>query len=70
MRAKKVLEDLGVKVLVGTTGTDINEHGVQVEDQFIESDIIIWAAGNQASPLLKTLQVPLDRPGRVMVGPT
>ena len=29
----------------------------------------MWAAGNQASPLLKTLDVPLDRQGRVIVQP-
>ncbi len=47
--------------------TNITAEGVQVEDLFIPSQNVIWAAGNQASPLLKTLDVPLDRQGRVIV---
>jgi NADH:ubiquinone reductase (H+-translocating) len=69
LRAKKDLENLGVKVIVGKKVTNVTQEGVQVEDQFIPSHNVIWAAGNQASPLLKTLDVPLDRPGRVLVGP-
>lgn len=68
-KAKVELEKLGVRVLTGKKVTDITTEGVQVEDQFIESKNVIWAAGNQASPLLKTLGVPLDRPGRVIVEP-
>ncbi len=67
--AKKDLEHLGVKVLTGKKVTNISTEGVQIEDFFIESKNIVWAAGNQASPLLKTLQVPLDRQGRVLVEP-
>lgn len=67
--AVKILEKMGVKVLTGKKVTEITESGVKTEDLFIESKNIIWAAGNQASPLLKTLDVPLDRAGRVIVGP-
>jgi NADH dehydrogenase len=70
--AKKATEDLerlGVKVLTGKKVTEINEKGVKIEDAFIESKNIIWAAGNQVSPMLGTLDVPLDRAGRVIVGP-
>ncbi|MFS8563535.1 MAG: FAD-dependent oxidoreductase [Rhabdochlamydiaceae bacterium] len=42
---------------------------MQVEDVFYPSTNVIWAAGNQASPLLKTLDVPLDKQGRVVVEP-
>ncbi|MBY0528895.1 MAG: NAD(P)/FAD-dependent oxidoreductase [Rhabdochlamydiaceae bacterium] len=65
--ARKDLEELGVKVITGKKVTNINEEGVQVEDIFLASKNIIWAAGNQASALLKTLGAPLDRAGRVMV---
>ncbi len=68
-RAKKDLEKLGVEVLVGKKVTQINEEGVQVDNTFYPCKNIIWAAGNQASPLLKTLEVPLDRQGRVIVQP-
>ena len=37
--------------------------------RFIESHNVFWGAGNQASPLLKTLNIPLDRPGRAIVEP-
>ncbi len=70
--AKKATEDLekmGVKVLTGKKVIEINEKGVKTEDAFIDSTNIIWAAGNQVSPILKTLDVPLDRAGRVIVGP-
>ncbi len=66
-KAKADLEKLGVRVLTGKKVTQITEEGVQVDDLFIESRNVIWAAGNQASPLLQTLQVPLDRQGRVIV---
>ncbi|MBS3904605.1 MAG: NAD(P)/FAD-dependent oxidoreductase [Simkania sp.] len=69
LRAKKDLEKLGVIVITGKKVTDITESGVQLEDEFIESSNVIWGAGNQASPLLKTLEVALDRQGRVIVEP-
>ncbi|MBI2743700.1 MAG: NAD(P)/FAD-dependent oxidoreductase [Chlamydiales bacterium] len=69
IRAKHDLEELGVTVLVSTKVTDVTIEGVQTEGLFIEARNVIWAAGNQASPLLKSLDVPLDRPGRVIVGP-
>lgn len=68
-RAKKDLEKMGVRVLTSQLVTNITEEGVQVGDDFIEARNIIWAAGNQASPLLKTLDIPLDRQGRAIVEP-
>jgi NADH dehydrogenase len=68
-KATLTLEKMGIQVLTGKKVTGINEEGVQVEGMFIESKNVIWAAGNQVSPLLKTLDVPLDRAGRVLVGP-
>ena len=61
------MEKLGVKVLTGKKVTNITSEGVQIEEQFIESKNVIWAAGNQASALLKTLDTPLDRQGRAIV---
>lgn len=67
--AKKDLEKMGVRVVTGKKVTEITKDGVQIEDEFIPCRNVIWAAGNQASPLLKTLDVPLDRAGRVIVEP-
>jgi NADH:quinone reductase (non-electrogenic) len=69
LRAQKDLEKLGVEVLTNQMVTNISREGVQVGDRFIPASNVIWAAGNQAAPVLKTLDVPLDRQGRVIVGP-
>ncbi|MBT5855484.1 NAD(P)/FAD-dependent oxidoreductase [bacterium] len=66
-KAQQYLEGLGVQVLTGKMVSDITEEGVGIGDRFIESENVIWAAGNQASPLLKTLKVELDRQGRCKV---
>lgn len=69
LRARHDLEKMGVSVLTGKKVTNVTENGVQLEDAFIESQNVFWGAGNQASPVLKTLDVPLDRQGRVIVEP-
>lgn len=66
-KAQKDLEKMGVRVLTGKKVTNVTKDGVQIEDEFIPSQNVIWAAGNQSLPLLKTLDVPLDRAGRVIV---
>jgi NADH dehydrogenase len=66
-RAKHDLESLGVKVLTNTLVTNIHHHGVDIGEKFLPAGTILWAAGNQASPLLKTLGTPLDRQGRAIV---
>jgi NADH dehydrogenase len=68
-RAKSDLEKLGVEVLEGKKVINITDEGVQVEGTFFPCKNIIWAAGNQASPVLKTLDTPLDKQGRVIVEP-
>lgn len=68
-KAQEGLEKLGVTIITGKKVTNITEDGVEVEGTFYPCKNIIWAAGNQASPLLKNLEVPLDRQGRVIVEP-
>ena len=65
--ALKQLVDLGVEVRTGTRATAVTEAGVQVGDEFIPCRVKIWAAGNNASFVGKTLGVPVDRVGRVIV---
>lgn len=65
--AKEDLEALGVDVILNSKVTDLNENGLQLGDKFIESKNIIWAAGNQAMPLLKSLDTELDHAGRAVV---
>ncbi len=68
-RAKRDLEAMGVEVRLNTLVTNIDEKGVYVGDDLICAQTILWAAGVAAPPLLKTMQVPLDRSGRVIVAP-
>ena len=65
--ARKQLEDLGVEVRTNTRATKLSEAGVQIGDEFIPCRVKIWAAGNNASFVGKTLDVPVDRAGRVIV---
>ncbi len=67
IRAMKQLADLGVEVRTGIHATNLTEAGLQVGDEFIPCRVKIWAAGNNASFLGKTLGVPVDRVGRVVV---
>jgi NADH:ubiquinone reductase (H+-translocating) len=67
LKAEKYLEHFGVHVITGKRVTNINADGVTVEGTLIPAENIVWAAGNQASPILKTLNTPLDRQGRALV---
>jgi NADH:ubiquinone reductase (H+-translocating) len=65
--ARKQLVELGVEVRPGTRATNLTEAGVQIGDEFIPCRVKIWAAGNNASFVGKTLGIPVDRVGRVIV---
>jgi len=65
--ALRQLRALGVEVRTGAHATNLTEAGLNVGDEFIPCRVKIWAAGNNASFLGKTLGVPVDRAGRVMV---
>ena len=63
------LAKAGVDVRLNARVTDVTDTGVYVGDTFIESVNVIWAAGNKASSLMESLNVPLDKQGRVIVQP-
>ena len=65
--ARKQLADLGVEVRTSTRATNLTEDGVQTGDELIPCRVKIWAAGNNASFVGKTLGAPADRVGRVIV---
>jgi NADH dehydrogenase len=65
--AMKQLVDLGIDVRTGIHATNLSEHGLQVGDEFIPCRVKIWAAGNNASSVGRSLGVPIDRVGRVIV---
>lgn len=68
-RAKQQLRRLGVDVRTEALVTRIEPGFVHAAGWTIPTDTVIWAAGNQASPLLRTLGTPLDGQGRVVVEP-
>jgi NADH dehydrogenase len=68
-RAQRDLERMGVEVRLKALVTNITPQGIYLGNEFIPLRNVFWAAGVKASPLGKTLGVPVDRAGRVIVGP-
>jgi NADH:quinone reductase (non-electrogenic) len=68
-KAKYDLRRLGVEVRTETMVTDIRAGLVSAAGWTIPTQTVIWAAGNVASPILKSLDAPLDNIGRAIVEP-
>jgi NADH:quinone reductase (non-electrogenic) len=68
-RARTDLTALGVEVRTGALVTGVDATGVHVGATFLPARTVLWAAGNAASPLGKTLGAAVDRAGRVPVQP-
>jgi NADH dehydrogenase len=67
--AKRQLEKLGVEVRLNTIVKEIRAGELQLGDETIRAGNIVWAAGVGAVPLTKSLGVPVDRAGRILVQP-
>ncbi|MDB6090181.1 MAG: NAD(P)/FAD-dependent oxidoreductase [Gammaproteobacteria bacterium] len=68
-KVERRLGKLGVEVRTGVMVERVDERGVVVAGERIESNTVLWTAGVQVSPLIKQLGVPTDRAGRASVGP-
>ena len=68
-KAKEELEQLGVEVRLDAKVTSVDKGGVMLGDERIAARTVLWAAGVAASPLMRSLGVPIDRAGRVLVEP-
>ncbi|HET9266388.1 MAG TPA: NAD(P)/FAD-dependent oxidoreductase [Vicinamibacterales bacterium] len=68
-RAQRHLEQMGVEVRLKSMVTNVTLQGVYLGGEFIPVRNVFWAAGVKASPVGRSLGVPLDRAGRVIVGP-
>ncbi len=66
-KAEKQLQHLGVEVRTRAVVTEVDDRHVSIGEQRIDTHTVLWAAGVQASPLARSLGVPLDRAGRVIV---
>lgn len=67
--AERDLARLGVEVRTGTRVNAIDDRGVELGAERVAARTVVWAAGVAASPLARSLGVPLDRMGRVRVAP-
>ena len=69
-RAHRDLQALGVDVRTGARVVRLEPDAVHLDGgERIVARTVFWAAGNAASPLGRSLGVPLDRTGRVLVNP-
>jgi len=70
LNAQETLAGMGVEVRCGARVKTLAKGRVQLESgEVIEAENILWAAGVSASGLTAKLGAPLDRAGRVLVGP-
>ena len=67
--ARASLVRLGIEVREGIAVTAVDSRGVMIGSERVDAGTVLWAAGVAASSLVKTLGVPLDRAGRVIVEP-
>ena len=67
--ARASLQRLGVEVRENTAVTGIDESGVAFGNERLDAGTVLWAAGVAASPIVRTLGVPVDRAGRALVTP-
>ena len=68
-KARRQLHKLGVEVATGAPVGAIDADGYRLGEEFVPARTVVWAAGVAASPLARSLDVPLDRAGRVVVQP-
>ncbi|MEM6929535.1 MAG: NAD(P)/FAD-dependent oxidoreductase, partial [Myxococcota bacterium] len=67
LAAKQQLEQLSVDVRLRTKVTGVDDGGVWTGGDYLPAKTVLWAAGVQGSKLARTLDVMLDRNGRVVV---
>src|SRR6266436_4084253 len=65
--AEDALRRIGVEVRTTAIVTRVTADAVWLGDEQIRARTVLWAAGVAAAPLTRTLGVPLDRAGRVLV---
>jgi NADH:quinone reductase (non-electrogenic) len=67
LRAEEALGKIGVEVRTGAIVTRVTPDAVWMGGEQIRARTVLWAAGVAATPLARSLGVPLDRSGRVLV---
>jgi NADH dehydrogenase len=68
--ARKTLEARGIEVLLGETVEKATDGSVGLASgTSLTTRTLVWAAGVRAHPLAEATGLPLDRSGRIVVGP-
>lgn len=67
--ARQRLGKMGVQVRLQTMVNHIGPGVVELNGEHLAAENIIWAAGVEGNPLTKSLPVPQDRAGRLLVQP-
>ncbi|MEF8824263.1 MAG: NAD(P)/FAD-dependent oxidoreductase [Desulfohalobiaceae bacterium] len=68
-RATRDLESLGVQVWTSRKVTGVDSEGVDIGEERIKADTVLWAAGITASRLNRQLSREVDGMGRIVVEP-
>jgi NADH dehydrogenase len=68
--AQRRLGELGVEVRTHAMVSAVDENGVTIGDERIESKTVLWTAGVQAPALTHLLGTPTDKAGRLCVNDT
>jgi NADH dehydrogenase len=66
-RAERQLKELGVEVHTGSMVTAVEAGRIKVGDEWVATDLSLWASGVAASPVGKELGAKTDRAGRVLI---
>jgi NADH dehydrogenase len=65
--AQRQLQELGVEVFTQSMVTAVEPGRIKVGEEWVTSDVTLWATGVAASPLGKELGAKVDRAGRVPI---
>ena len=66
-KAQKKLEELGVELRLGVHVKQVSAGSVEIGNEHLETDNVIWTAGVKASPAGQWLDADTDHDGRVKV---
>ncbi len=68
-KSRQALENLGVEIRTHAMVEKIDADGIWIHGELLSSKTVLWAAGVQASPLLKQLPGKIDKSGKIEVMP-
>ena len=63
------LQRQGVEILRSSTLTSVDAPGVTLADRRIETETVVWTAGVTPQPVARSLGLPVDDKGRILVDP-